>query len=213
MRPNDSRNPSWLIVEGPDDKHTLIHLAKTHGVDWESDGGWAPYIHAAGSFEAALRYAPTAVRVTRRLGLVVDADRSALAQWNRVCKAIGIPNPPVSPPSGGYVGLVGTCRFGVWIMPDNQRSGALEEFLVDLIPAEDSVWGFAQDVSLEAKRRGAPFEDRHASKAAVRTWLAWRKQPGVPLGMAISNGYFNPRPPVALSFVDWFQQMFRDDHD
>lgn len=96
----------------------------------------------------------------------------------------------------------------MWLIPDNRRSGSLEDVVIDLIPSADPVWAYAQEVSEEARRRGARFAARHTPKASVRTWLAWQEQPGVPPGEAIKRTYLDPRVPAAFGFVGWFKRMF-----
>jgi len=37
------QRPNRLVVEGKDDKHTIIHLMRRHSVDWDADER-APFI-------------------------------------------------------------------------------------------------------------------------------------------------------------------------
>lgn len=121
-------NPSRLLVEGPDDQHTIVHPTRAHGVDWDSDGSSAPYIHAAGGIDKALRELSTSVRVQRRLGVVLDADDSASSRWEDVRRALGVTSAPEELPREGYIGIAENgCRVGVWLIPDNRRSGSLED--------------------------------------------------------------------------------------
>lgn len=39
-------------------------------------------------------------------------------------------------------------RVGVWIMPDNESEGALEEFAMDLVPEDNELWDYS-DVVIE----------------------------------------------------------------
>lgn len=209
MKPRDRRNPHRLIVEGPDDLHTVVHLTAAHGVDWDSDDSGAPYVRDAGGLDGALRELPTSIKSTRRLGIVLDADQSPVNVWTRVREALRIPSLPTEPPAGGYVGAAdGGCRIGVWILPDNQRPGALEDLLTGLIPPDDPVWTYAGEASREASRRGARFKEHYLHKASVRTWLAWQEQPGVPPGSAIQRGYLDAQQSAAHGFVRWFQSLF-----
>jgi hypothetical protein len=211
MRPKDDRNPSRLIVEGPDDLFSVVQLTRAHGVDWDSEGSPAPYVRQAGGFVGALRELSLAVRAKhQRLGVVLDADASPMDRWLDVRKALnGLASIPLQPPEAGFVGIADNgCRIGIWLMPDNQSVGALEDFLVGLIPPTDSVWKYACDVSGEARSRGARFSETHKQKASVRTWLAWQEQPGVPPGKAIERGYFDPKLSASRNFIEWFQQMF-----
>ena len=99
-------------------------------------------------------------------------------------------------------------RVGVWLMPDNRRSGAVEEFLQDLIAKGDALLQLAETSTTSAKGLGAAFPDARRPKAVLHTWLAWQKRPGVPYGTAIKARYFQHDSPAALAFVDWFQRVF-----
>ena len=92
MRPRDRRNPHRLIVEGPDDLHTVVHLTTAHGVDWESDGSSAPFIRDAGGLEGALRELPTSVTlgviglISRICVMAADGETGSCGQTNLSCR-------------------------------------------------------------------------------------------------------------------------------
>lgn len=94
-------------------------------------------------------------------------------------------------------------------MPDNQRSGALEEFLGDLVDADDTLLPLAETSVTAARERGASFGQAQTRKAVLHTWLAWQERPGVPYGTAITAGFFGHDSPAALAFVEWFRRLFR----
>ena len=93
-------------------------------------------------------------------------------------------------------------------MPDNSMGGTLEDFVVKLIPPNDPTWGHADNSTSTAKSLGAPFSDSDRLKARLHTWLAWRKEPGVPYGRAINSKYFEHDTPEAHSFVAWFCKLY-----
>ena len=133
---------STLRVEGTDDAHTIKHLLRQRGcicpigrenADDYSDN--APVIQPAGSVTELLDGMADAIRFSsgRPVGFVVDADEAASDRWQRVCetlRTIGL-KPPNEIPNDGYIEYADDYRVhaGVWLMPDNQRSGALEAFL------------------------------------------------------------------------------------
>ena len=94
-------------------------------------------------------------------------------------------------------------------MPDNRRSGAIEEFLRDLIADGDSLIQLAETSTDRAKELGAAFPNTHRAKAVLHTWLAWQKRPGVPYGTAIKARYFQHDSAAARAFVDWFKRVFQ----
>ena len=100
-------------------------------------------------------------------------------------------------------------RVGVWLMPDNQRSGALEDFLADLVDCGDQLLPHAREATNDARTLGADFRKRDTQKAMVHAWLAWQRDPGCPYGTAIRAHYFRHDTAVADSFVNWFQRLYR----
>ena len=99
-------------------------------------------------------------------------------------------------------------RVGVWVMPDNQGTGALEDFLKELIEEEDPLIRHAEESASQAVALGAGFPEKHTNKAVLHTWLAWREQPGRPYGLAIKLRYFRDDSEAAQRFVAWFSRVF-----
>ena len=143
---------SKLHVEGTDDVHVVKHLLLRHGIDCptkrenrpqhEFDPN-VPEISAAGDKDAVLAAIGTAVPVSngRSVGFVLDADEEPQDRWSAVCgrlRVFGLDLPDEIPPEGFVddVAEFGAC-VGVWLMPDNQREGALERFLEDLVDDND----------------------------------------------------------------------------
>ena len=93
-------------------------------------------------------------------------------------------------------------------MPDNRRSGALEEFLGSLVDDEDALLPLAETSTTSASERGAAFAEVHRRKAVLHTWLAWQERPGLPYGLAITARYFRHDSAAALAFVAWFRRVF-----
>jgi hypothetical protein len=52
------------------------------------------------------------------------------------------------------------------------------------------------------------FSSRGESKAIIHTWLAWQKEPGKPLGTAITARYLDPGVAEADVLVSWLKQLF-----
>ena len=90
-------------------------------------------------------------------------------------------------------------------MPDNRRSGALEEFLQDLVHSNDPLLPIAERSTHDAKKQGARFPDAAQLKAVLH---AWQDRPGVPYGTAIRARYFAHDSAAALAFVEWFKRVF-----
>ena len=214
---------SNLHVEGPNDVHVVHHLLLRHGFDCPIRGdkrpqdefaGSVPKITPAGDKDAVLATIETAVPVSndRSVGFILDTDENPRNRWRAVCDRLGEfgLELPDQIPNEGFVADVEDfrARVGVWLMPDNQRAGALEHFLQDLVAATDPLFPLAESSTAQAKTCGAKFAEIHRRKAVLHTWLAWQKEPGVPYGRAIQAKYFTIDSPAALAFVEWFKRVF-----
>ena len=213
--PNPGSRP-LLYVEGADDSHAIRHLLIRHGVDYDRDPwpGEYPRIEKLGGKPALLESFETAIRVSnnRSVGFVLDANSSLQDCWNAVSsrlRNVGV-DAPGKIPRGGFVGEAETyrARVGVWIIPDNRRDGALEDFLRDLIDEEDPLLPHAEQSTNRAKELGACFPENGAGKAVLHTWLAWQREPGLPYGTAMRARYFRDDSPAARAFVGWFRAVF-----
>lgn len=199
-----------LFVEGSDDQHAIGHLLVRRGVDPLA----IPAFKESGSKKEVLRAIPVAVRASTggSVGFVLDANDDPQATWESVAsrlRGVGV-EPPTGIPAGGFAGEsknYGT-RVGVWLMPDNRRTGALEAFLQDLIDEGDTLLPLAEDATRRAKELGARFGSTAALKAVLHTWLAWQKEPGRPYGVAIKARYFGAESAAADEFLTWFEQVF-----
>ncbi len=92
-------------------------------------------------------------------------------------------------------------------MPDNRRSGALEDFLRDLIVQGDKLINHAESSTERAREIGALFNEQDFKKAVLHTWLAWQEMPGRPYGTAINACYFGANSAAAGAFVSWFRKL------
>ena len=213
---------SRLHVEGKDDDHAIRHLLIRHGIDYENKPwpSWLPPIHVAGSREKLLEGVYTAVSLSngRSVGFVLDANSSLQDRWKAMAsrlRELDLEMPEKIPPDG-FVGKSATygARVGVWLMPDNERDGALEHFLETLVAESDRLIEHARRATSQAKDLGARFADNDNAhrKAVLHAWLAWQEYPGLPYGSAIRAQYFRHDSPVAGRFVAWFRRVF-DAHE
>lgn len=211
--------PHQLLVEGPDDMHTVIQFMKRQGYDWEDATFSPPFIRNCKGVEGLLDLLKLILKNPSytRVGIILDADENLESTWQSVRdRLLAIPNAKLSPPEDlpdtGYVEATTDASHpryvGVWIMPDNQNSGKLEDFLSAMIPPEDQCWPYCDEVLQEARIRGAPFEEKDHSKAKMHTWLAWQKKPGNPFGQAFMAKDFNADGELAKRFYQWFTMLF-----
>jgi len=205
-------SPYRLLVEGSDDQHSVIHLMKRHGIDWDDPKATLPHVHDCGGFDPLHDSLVVSAKSYERLGIIVDANSDIERRWTQVQDKLhtaGLALPEAPKEDGLIVpGIFDDWEVGVWIMPDNQAKGELEDFLGKLIPSGDQRWGYACEATQHAKEIGAAFSDKDRSKANLHTWLAWQKEPGRPFGTAITAKYFHVDSPEALRFVQWFKALF-----
>lgn len=109
-----------------------------------------------------------------------------------------------------------TLRVGVWLMPDNESKGELENFFAGLIHEDNSTWTRAKEyinqyIMEQTENRPGGFDTEKPykiSKAQVYAWLATRKKPGK-MGATISAGHgldFNSE--LAQRFARWLEDLF-----
>jgi len=217
---------NWMLVEGRNDQYVMRSLLRQHNIacaipdrpDRESYGAGAIVIDQKENIQGVL----AALNVVlddgdlERLAVVVDADTDVNARWdalrNIFARFGGMDLPRLPDPAGTIVTLdqpYRTLTVGVWLMPNNQLPGILENFIGFLIPDGDApLWQRAQacvDDIPEAQRH---FSDIAVPKAQIHTWLAWQKEPGQPLGTAVTAKYLDAHAPYALTLVHWVKQVF-----
>jgi len=215
MPPPLEESPYRLLVEGADDRHSLIHLMARHSFDWEDETKDRPFVHDAGGVEELLRAIPVTLNGSyERVGIVLDANSDPTARWNQIRDRarradVDLGN---SPKASGTI-VDGHCpgaRIGIWLMPDNSSSGSLESFLGRLAPRTQPIWTYADGVTTEARRQGAPCREQDHAKSVLYTWLAWQEKPGLPFGTALKAGLFEADHEDAVRFVAWFRRLFVD---
>ena len=214
---------SRLHVEGTDDVHVVKHLLLRHGIDCPSSGDKrpshefapnVPEITRAGDKDSVLAAIGTAVPVSvgRSVGFVLDADAVPHDRWSAVRKQLRVfgLDLPTEIPAEGFIADVDDfrARVGVWLMPDNQREGALEQLLENLVDEHDPILLLAESSTTDALTKGAEFPEVKRRKAILHAWLAWQKEPGLPYGTAIRARYFRVDSPAALAFVEWYRSVF-----
>ncbi|MEM7656611.1 MAG: DUF3226 domain-containing protein [Bacteroidota bacterium] len=201
----------FLYVEGKDDLHVIGNL-------WKVWGGEDKYflIKQQQGIETLL----TAMEVIlsprkgsdTQIGFVVDADEDAQNSWTRIKDRLknfeyqGIPE--LMPKEGLVVDThIQRPKVGVWIWPDNQSRGILEDFLRSMVPEHDELWEKADSVLNEISVLGMQrFSEVALPKALIHTWLAWQETPGKPYGQSISAKYFDLS--AAEAFHQWLIRLF-----
>ena len=193
-----------LLVEGADDEHVVRHLCARHLDMPEFD-----IIDKKGLPNLKAAIAPE-IKVSGRtaLGILVDANRDQARRWQAITHRLrqaAVEPPMQTAPVGTIVG--NRPRVGIWLMPDNESAGELEDFIERLIPNGDPVWPRAQRYidGIPAAERN--FAGEKIMRARVHAWLAARAEPRK-MGAAIGAGDLDVTAPLAIRFTDWLRQLF-----
>lgn len=205
---NAARN--ILLVEGPDDVGVCYHLMSRYKVRIPEQ----VCIKDKGGVENILDTLDSELDASglERLGILVDADEDLSTRWQSLYDkliSLGFTSIPHNPdPKGTVISENGRPRVGIWLMPDNQLSGMLEHFCSFLVPPGDRLWSIAESTLEQAVQQECRFPEEHMMKAHIHTWLAWQKEPGKPMGQAITKKFFNSKAPHAQLFMEWIRRLF-----
>jgi len=147
--------------------------------------------------------------------IVIDADKSVPSTWQSACatlQKLGYTDLPAEIPKDGAIIVDADpdlAKVGVWIMPDNENRGEIEDFFLQMISLNDFYLQRAKasvkELILEEKNL---FAASDRSKAEVHTWLAWQKDPGKSMGIAIKSNWIDHKFPLAERFARWFANVF-----
>ena len=155
------------------------------------------------------------------MAVVIDADykensKGMRSRWDAICSQLakeGYDNLPRSPEAAGTVLELPAVRgrrpirFGVWIMPNNQLEGMLEDFLAFLIPQDDKILPHVDRFLNGIPPEERLFTDIHLPKARIHSYLAVQKEPGKPLGLSITFRYLDAKREVVQPFLDWLTDV------
>jgi hypothetical protein len=211
--------PNVLLTEGKTDCHVVLALRDAYKIPRDSFG-----FHDCGSDEGVLKKLGAVVTAPKThrpeiIGVILDADQSGVTgRWAAIAKRLSsqylnndLYDFPEKPSVGGTIIVskkLGYPRIGVWLMPDNQNLGMLEDFCRTMMP--DGAAKQAEHCVATAKAAGyAQYKDVHHTKAVVHTYLAWQDEPGKPLGQAITAQALQPYTPTAQAFAEWLIALFQ----
>lgn len=159
------RFASTLLVEGNDDQHVTwaicekFLIAETFDV-FDCDG-----------IDNVLKQIPIRIKLREsNLGILLDADVDLTARWQQlknILIPLGYEMHDLPEKSGSIVkSKKEITTIGIWIMPDNQVPGILEDFAELLIPIDDVTLPYAMRAIDEIQKNSiAKFKHLHRSKA------------------------------------------------
>ena len=205
-------NGKILLVEGTDDEHVLKHICGNRGI---------PQLDEVKPHEGIINLLESLeVRLTLSeegdiIGVVIDADTEISDRWKSIrnqVTGVGYQNVPDQPDPDGTIldPPTGTLlpRLGVWIMPNNQTNGILEDFLHSLVPQPNILFDHARNSVAAIPEGERRFKQLYEPKAIIRTWLAWQKNPGLPFGKAITASFLDPNVREVDVLAAWLKRLF-----
>lgn len=204
---------SKLLVEGPDDLFVIARLRELNKLEDNV------FIKSCGSVEKAIELFRVLIdkqtASNRILGLIVDADLNITGRWQRISQILVESGKYAVPETLPNEGLIlcpndpDDVKIGVWVMPDNQLNGMLEDFLAKLA-VNDKYLLDEVDSALEIveNKHINKYKEIHKSKARIHTFLAWQEEPGVTMGSAIAKSYLRADSEQAIIFVNWLKTLF-----
>jgi hypothetical protein len=203
-----------LLVEGSDDEHVFKNICGQRSV------GELDEIKPQQGVKNLLNNLPVWLKDSdiEVLGVVLDADTDLAGRWDALKHRLlqagysVVPDRPASdgtildPPADSLLP-----RFGVWIMPDNQSKGILEDFLRFLVPKGSRLFEHVESSVATIPEADRRFTKLAEPKAVIHTWLAWQVEPGKPFGTAIKERFLDPNCSQADVLVVWLKRLFFPD--
>lgn len=217
--PDSEFRPRVLLVEGQDDKHVTRHIITRRGlnigIDIDRD------IEVTTSVDSLIDSIRSTVDAPRRevVGILADANDHPNRRWqsitDRLRKSNGLRGaslPPRPEPTGTIIpGGPRRPRVGIWLMPDNQSPGEIEDFVAGMIPRDDPIWpraeAYINEIVRDFPKPPRKFTEKKAQRAKVHTWLAARENPRQ-MGVAIGAHDLGVDVPLCQSFTDWLWRLF-----
>jgi hypothetical protein len=197
-----------LLVEGNDDRHVIMTLCKKFGIAEAFD-----VIDCKGINELydaiPIRFKQSGIKT---IGIIVDADTEINKRWLNLKNILlkqGFTPPDELPSTGLILSKENDIKVGVWIMPDNNLNGMLEDFISFLIPSNDELLPIVDATIAEIEsRKFNRYSLNHRAKARIHTWLAWQDEPGTPMGLSITKKYLTTNEETCLRLIEWLRELF-----
>lgn len=203
-----------LLVEGYNDKGVIEQVLNAYGINVDIE------IKVCGGVDVMsdeLRLYLKNPSAYSAVAVIADADTNTNSRWQQIRNVLhntGLYKCNRLPlPSEGAV-LVSvdsdiSLKAGAWIMPNNEYSGALEEFLLEMVPAEDDLMVEVDDKLLDLESQSKQrYAGKDRNKAKVQTYIAWERKPGISVATAVKSRILNPHTPTADKFVEWIKEVF-----
>lgn len=197
-----------LLVEGNDDLHVLMALCQKFTIKQNFE------IIDCKGIDKLLLQIPVRLKQSgiETLAIIIDADTDIKKRWDSLKSTflnqeINLPN---EIPTEGLIHQTHYLTIGIWIMPNNNLNGMLEDFVTFLIPREDELLPIANQ-TLDLIERGNlnNYILIHKTKALIHSWLSWQEDPGVPMGLAITKRFLIAENEICNDLISWLKNTFQ----
>ena len=198
-----------LLVEGPSDKQVVRSLRKRfrgkHSIpEFE--------IRETRGVDRLLSIIEAEIDVPGRiaLGVLADANDAVAERWNAVTGRIRCAWPDMklgSPVTDGTI-IRGRPDVGIWLWPDNDSQGELEDFVGQMIPNSDPIWPLSKKYIEGIPEEYRRFAEKKTMRAKVHAWLATRATPGF-MGSAVGEDDLEVDGALVTRFADWLRKLFK----
>jgi len=201
--------PQKLLVEGNDDLHVVWSICNKFDINENFN-----VIDSKGYNNLLIRIEADLLQADlKTIGLIVDADVDLANRWHSLKSKLerqGYSLPKDIEEGGLILTPANKPKLGLWIMPNNNLNGALEDFIKFLIAPEDDLVSEVENALSFLKSSGKQrYKDIYLQKSFISTWLAWQKVPGIPMGQAITLKFLNTANVRELDlFVTWLKNLF-----
>lgn len=200
---------SLLLVEGKNDLHVISSLCNQFNIPECFS------IKDCESVEKLEAQIPVQFKASKSiLGIIVDADTDLQARWDSVksiLQDIGFVVVEKTLPEDGLIisDSDGIRRVGVWIMPNNNLNGMLEDFITFFVPKDDQLLAIVDNTLNDIERNGLnKYSLTHKSKARIHSWLSLQEDPGSPLGQGITKRYLTTDEATCQKLMNWITNLF-----
>lgn len=216
-----------LLVEGKNDQHVMWNLFDVRQIAEVFEVECPESLRdpdQSGGIDKLLDAVPRRLLDSdlERLAIVMDANnKGPKARWDAIRSRLlneGYKEVPKNMPEEGVVELSlrprtpRSVRLAVWVMPDNQSQGMIEDFVAQMIRDDDDVLPLVDDFLASIPEDQQRFSPNHQSKARIHSWLAIQERPGRPMGQAIgAKKHLDPDRPAVDSFLQWINHALITD--
>ena len=145
------------------------------------------------------------------VGIIVDANDDLAARWAAIKDRLqrACPDIELGDPARGGTIAGSEPRAGIWLWPDNESEGEIEDFVARMVPCDDPVWPlsrcYIEGIPVDHRR----FSEGKTRRAEIHARLATRREPRR-MGAAIRAGDLKVCGPLAERFASALGKLFGD---